>query len=100
MSDVPRFDCFDDGMREGYNERWVRSSDYDALIAERDALAKDAARYRWLRKLRGIPESAGPSIPWATRVTRIHGKPAMTGCYGEELDAAIDAAIAAQRGGA
>lgn len=38
MSDVPRFDCFDDGMREGYNESWVRSSDYDALRAERDAL--------------------------------------------------------------
>lgn len=37
MSDVPRFDCFDDGMREGYSERWVRSSDYDALRAKRDA---------------------------------------------------------------
>ena len=34
----------------------VRASDYDALAAERDALRKDAERYRWLR------DSAGNDI--------------------------------------
>lgn len=28
---------------------YVLAEDYDALLAERDALAKDAARYRWLK---------------------------------------------------
>ena len=28
---------------------WVTAADYDAILAERDALAKDAERYRWLR---------------------------------------------------
>lgn len=28
----------------------VLASDYDALLAERDALKKDAERYRWLRE--------------------------------------------------
>ena len=78
MSDVPRFDCFDDGMREGYNERWVRSSDYDALIAERDALAKDAARYRWLRTAYFSGNSAY-TLVGPTRTA-------------EELDTRIDAA--------
>lgn len=48
MSDVPRFACFGEGMLEGYDESWVRSSDYDALRAERDTLAKENAALRTL----------------------------------------------------
>lgn len=33
-SEVRRDDCFSDGMREGYGERYVLASDYDALLAE------------------------------------------------------------------
>ncbi len=56
------------------------------LQAERDALAKDAARYRWLRSLDGT--CSGPAcvnfnigFDWIEQ-------------HGDELDAAIDAAMA------
>ena len=42
---------------------FVPASEYDALLAERDALKKDAERYRWLRRagyadIRDIPAMA------------------------------------------
>jgi hypothetical protein len=59
----------------------VRASDYDALAAERDALRKDAERYRWLR------DSAGNDIM----------EKLMAECspprWDELVDAAIDAAM-------
>ncbi|KJJ61525.1 hypothetical protein RT21_20005 [Pseudomonas sp. 10B238] len=36
-------------MHEDVLGDWVRVSDYEALLAERDAAQKDAERYRWLR---------------------------------------------------
>ena len=94
MSDVPRFDCFDDGMREGYNERWVRSSDYDALRAKRDALAKDAARYRWLRRncQYGFEDHDGPQLIHRNGETGPH----QNARWREDLDAAIDAEMEKQ----
>lgn len=59
----------------------VSASDYDALAAERDALRKDAERYRWLR------DSAGNDIM----------EKLMAECspprWDELVDAAIDAAM-------
>ncbi|HSW33303.1 MAG TPA: hypothetical protein VLH36_06770 [Steroidobacteraceae bacterium] len=59
----------------------VLASDYDALAAERDALSKDAERYRWLR------DSAGNDIM----------EKLMAECspprWDELVDAAIDAAM-------
>lgn len=40
MSDVKRWDCFSEGMREGYGEQYVLTSDYDALRAEVERLRK------------------------------------------------------------
>ena len=54
----------------------VLASDYDALAAERDALRKDAERYRFMREHTSV--TVGPS--YVLRST-------------EELDAAIDAAM-------
>lgn len=62
----------------------VLASDHDALLAERDALAKDAERYRWLRN----PDQD---------VALVLDKMVSSGVYeyraGDELDAAIDAAM-------
>jgi hypothetical protein len=59
----------------------VSQDDYDALAAERDALSKDAERYRWLR------DSAGNDIM----------EKLMAECspprWDELVDAAIDAAM-------
>lgn len=38
---------------------YVSHEDYEALLAERDALAKDAERYRWLRQ-----RLVGASFDW------------------------------------
>ena len=60
---------------------YVTSADYDALAAERDALRRDAERYRWLR------DSAGNDIM----------EKLMAECspprWDELVDAAIDAAM-------
>lgn len=60
---------------------YVLASDYDVLAAERDALRKDAERYRWLR------DSAGNDIM----------EKLMAECspprWDELVDAAIDAAM-------
>jgi hypothetical protein len=36
--EVSRFGWFSDGMREGYDEYWVKASDYDAVLAEKSYL--------------------------------------------------------------
>jgi len=67
------------------NARLIAACDPDtirALLAERDELAKDAARYRWLRdaNINTLPyddHGIGPEFP-----------------CGDDLDAAIDAAMA------
>ncbi|MDH2244857.1 hypothetical protein N5J76_03135 [Pseudomonas sp. GD03855] len=38
---------------EGCEVEVVTAADYDALLAERDSLKKDAERYRWLRDIAG-----------------------------------------------
>lgn len=48
-----------DQPRDECDVRVVLASDYDALLAERDALAKDAERYRWLRQ-----RLVGASFDW------------------------------------
>lgn len=58
------------------NEEYVLASDYDALLAERDDLKKDAERYRAFRKA-GLPNGLG--------------------AYDAELDAACDELIEDQR---
>jgi hypothetical protein len=69
---------------ESEHGRWMKRADYDALLAERDALAKDAERYRWLRN----PDQD---------VALVLDKMVSSGVYeyraGDELDAAIDAAM-------
>ena len=70
-----------DGMNEAADGPYVLASDYDALAAERDALRRDAERYRWLR------DSAGNDIM----------EKLMAECspprWDELVDAAIDAAM-------
>ena len=108
--EVKRYDPYGyDGlsalMHEDADGGWVRSENYDALrlelaeasadfvrianerdalLAERDALAKDAERYRWLRN----PDQD---------VALVLDKMVSSGVYeyraGDELDAAIDAAM-------
>ena len=87
--EVKRFDPYGyDGlsalMHEDVLGDYVQHEDYDALLAERDALAKDAERYRWLRN----PDQD---------VALVLDKMVSSGVYeyraGDELDAAIDAAM-------
>lgn len=83
---VKRYDFdYDGGDTLGVHQRhdgdYVEFDDYDALRAERDALRKDAERYRWLR------DSAGNDIM----------EKLMAECspprWDELVDAAIDAAM-------
>jgi len=62
----------------------VYASDYDALLAERDALRKDAERYRWLRD----PCSGAERVIFYCRGD--YGRGLMSSAM---LDAAIDAAL-------
>ncbi|WP_312724019.1 hypothetical protein [Stutzerimonas kunmingensis] len=57
----------------------VLASDYDALLAERDALAKDAERYRFLMR------ELGGSVSQV-----VMGSPVFSN---EDVNAAIDAAL-------
>ena len=72
---------FSDVRHYGTDVEMVTASDYDALAAERDALRRDAERYRWLR------DSAGNDIM----------EKLMAECspprWDELVDAAIDAAM-------
>jgi hypothetical protein len=51
------------------------------LTAERDALRKDAERYRWLRTRNDLVFNLSKTTQWCG------------GCYPEAMDAAIDEAI-------
>lgn len=62
-----------------------------------DSVLEDAARYRWLREHRSIDTHANPSVPWVVRC-EFQPIPTTTTIVGEALDAAIDAARAAQEG--
>ena len=67
--------------------QYVSALDYEALLAERDALKKDVERYRWLRE-----NSTDPSAP--AGVTIAICAPNHLGlAFGPGLDAAIDAAL-------
>lgn len=72
----------------------------DAIIMQRAADARDAARYRWLRNTQNEPcRDPGPEMERAGIIETIFvtdGNGLATGIDGIELDAAIDAAIASQ----
>lgn len=69
----------------------ARTRERDEARAERDALAKDAERYRWLRG----DLCPDHSVRWAQWEVRCWRAPFWTGdLRREELDGAIDAALA------
>jgi hypothetical protein len=70
---------------------YVHPDDYAALAAERDRLAKDAERYRWLRQ--GILVTDIPEIEIFVRAEANEDDEA----YSVEVDAAIDAAMQEKR---
>jgi hypothetical protein len=59
------------------------AAEIERLQAERDALLKDAERYRWLRE-RLSHQRCGPNVGWGTDEL----------LPGDDPDAAIDAALA------
>lgn len=72
------------------------TTERDAVMAEHDALSKDAARYRWLRQ-KGRPYDDGEDFGEAGTISllfmttsRGHG----TSIEEDEMDSAIDAAMA------
>lgn len=72
----------------------VYASDYDALLAERDALVKDAERYRWLA------EHQAEEFPDFIVIHEYITDPDAQGCFTteaytskSELDLAIDGAM-------
>lgn len=95
MSEVKKYDMDQTGCSiEDPDGGWVRASDYDALRAEVDALRKDAERYRFLKDqghFRAVSIDMGGNHAW-TGMGRSVGR-------GATVDAAIDAALAAQREG-
>ncbi len=66
----------------------VLASDYDALLAERDAFAKDAERYRWLRMA-----DWWNSPLCVIRDPKQQAKPGTDCPSRDRLDEAIDAAL-------
>ena len=64
-----------------HSSEYIAAEDYDALLAELDALRADAERYRWLRGNGGD-----------YRVTETDGFGSYCLKYDYDLDAAIDAA--------
>ena len=67
--------------RYWYHKRKEAEARIAALEAERDGLAKDAARYRWLRE-KLVYQKSGPHYGWTLDEL----------IPGDERDAAIDAA--------
>lgn len=68
------------------NDEYVRASDYEALLAERDALKKDAERYQWLCEKFGVTK-----LPCA--IERILAGEVYVADGKTSIDAAIDAAL-------
>lgn len=59
LSGDPAYTPMTNHLTDVHTVPLVLASDYDALLAERDALAKDAERYRWLRQ-----RLVGASFDW------------------------------------
>jgi len=71
------------------NEEYVLASDYEDLLAERDALAKDAERYRWLRQ-----RLVGASFDWDDEGMTVLAFEMPDGVsIGADCDKNIDAAL-------
>ena len=68
------------------------ADEIERLRAEVAGLREDAARYRWLRS-----PNTGPATIWEL-ISDECNPPYMTLKYGANLDAAIDAALAARKG--
>lgn len=79
ISDCKRLDSLLKSVIAERTEAWRMAGEADSLRRERDALARDAARYRWLRRDVPYDECAA--------VFDKHSE--------DELDAAIDAAMGA-----
>lgn len=99
---LARVECEEDHLPDAVACRDETIKLLEARIAELEAgqdeaVRRDAERYRWLRQLHGIDTNTLPSLPWVTRVIREGMLPTMTACYAEELDSAVDAAIAAEK---
>lgn len=56
--------------------------------------AADAARYRWLREKHEFPPYQLQGIPWPVHVVLEHSMPTMQPCWGQTLDAMVDAQMA------
>ncbi len=63
-----------------------------------DSVARDAARYRWLREERDIPLGER-DIPWVVALDPAERINTMTRRVGDNLDAAIDAAMSPTKAG-
>jgi len=75
-------DCDERVLRAVTFERERIKEEMDEIRTERDALAKDAARYRWLRE-KLVYQKSGPHYGWTLDEL----------IPGDERDAAIDAAM-------
>jgi len=92
--EVKRYDPFGyDGlsalMHEDVLGDYVRHEDYETLLAERDALKKDAERYRWLRDKAVDAEGVYPMVS----LTDDTGDQVSNWLFGKAVDSAIDAAL-------
>jgi hypothetical protein len=82
------------------SEDMVRATDYDALLAERDALRADAERYRWLRnesRLAGPFNEAGEMV-WPVIGISGAAEDRPYPVFGDDLDSAVDAALSKRDG--
>lgn len=70
---------FESGIVATEDGCFVGVDDYDTLLAERDALAKDAERYRWLSNPAHFHAAVSQQL-WL-----LHGSPE----FGERIDKAI-----------
>lgn len=84
LSGDPAYTPMTNHLTDVHTVPLVLASDYEALLAERDALEKDAERYRHLVECGRYAPSA-----WGEWALRTGGKPATKAA----LDAAIDAAL-------
>lgn len=84
LSGDPAYTPMTNHLTDVHTVPLVLASDYEALLAERDALRKDAERYRWLRD----PCSGAERVIFYCRGD--YGRGLMSSAM---LDAVIDAAL-------